>query len=1056
MSAQLEIFLLGRLSVRLDGQACADFVSRKELALLAYLAYTGRPQPRDWLAEMLWTGRPAAQSQANLRTVLTNLRRQFDPFLLTNGSTLALRPGSYWLDTDEFCRRLGAARLPTTAGAPARAAGLLLAQALTLYQGDFLGPFDLRQAEGFEEWAAVERSELRHLALVGLRDLSAFYAARGRLTEALPVTRRWLQIDPLDEGGHRALLRLLAQNDQRNAALQHYGQLRRLLAHELAAEPEAATHTLAADIRAGRGAPASRPAPPPAGQPAYFTPFVGRAPELAQLQAWLADPTVRLITLYGLGGSGKTRLALEALRLAEPDFFHGAGFVALAAVATPAQFLPALADALGLELHSRRAAFDQVRDYLRERELLLVLDNLEQLLTPAAGEIGERLVQLLQACPRLVVLVTSRARLNLRLERALLLEGLPLPPSDDDPAAAGYPSVALYLANSGLEPTDAVRPRPDLRAIVRLCRVCAGLPLAIELAAMQAMWHSPAALADELCADLSRLDAATADLPAPHRSLRAVFERSWELLAPAEQARLARLAVFDGGFSPEAAAAVSGAGPADLAALAYKTALRLDPAGRYDLHPLVHQHVAEKLAARAAEAEAAERQSAYYLALLAKRQPALFGPQPFEAVAELRGELPNLRRAWAWAARHRQAAALLAALDPLERFLALGGHQREAGELALAASTAAPGLVGGRCLRSLCLSVAALAQRTFGLWEESRRLAQAALAEAAGNAEAQLRAHLALAELYIDAGRASRTREHALAALALAEAAANPYWQLLSLRLLRHEETGTTAYLERALGLAAELGDHWMETTLTVTLGGSHMHAGRYAEARSAWQRGLARAETLGNARLLASCHNNLGDAHQLLGDYAAALAAYEAALALARAQGDRQQEAGTLEGAARTALLMGRPEQARDTAQAGLRILGSGAQGFTPVFLHGLAGHAARALGRSAEAAQAYTAAIARATAERQLEAAAESHTGLAALALARGDLPAALAEVELVLAQWAAQPPDGYPSPRPMLEICVAVLRAAGDPRAAELTAAPPRWKTDRLGRNVSLAAQ
>jgi len=1045
MSVQLEIFLLGRLSVRVAGQWLDDFVSRKEAALLAYLAYTGRPQPRDALAEMLWTGRPAGQSQANLRTVLANLRRRLDPCLLAEGNHLTLQPESVWLDADEFCRQIAAARLPAAPGPPPRTVGLRLAQALALYQGDFLGTFGVRQAEGFEEWAAVERSELRHLALIGLRDLSAFYAARGRVAEALPVVRRWLLLDPLDEAGHRALLRLLAQNDQRNAALQHYGGLRRLLARELEAEPDAETHALAAEIRAGRVLPAVRPVPPPSPVPAYFTPFIGRSAELARLTGWLADPTVRCITLCGLGGSGKTRLATEALARAEPDFYHGACFVPLAADYTVPRFLQALAAALGLALQARRPALDQVSDYLRERELLIVLDNVEQLLTPENAGFTAALVHLLQACPQVVWLVTSRARLNLRAERVLLLEGLPLPPTDDDPAAAEYASVALYLANSGLAIGDPVRPPPDLPGIVRLCRVCAGLPLAIELAAVQAMWKSPARLAAEISADLGSLDAAAPDLPAPHRSLRAVFERSWRLLSPAEQAGLARLAVFQGGFSPEAAAAVTGVGVAELAALAYKTALRLDPAGRYDLHPLVHQHAAEKLAARADEALAAERHSTYYLALLAGHRAALFGPHPFSAVAELRVELPNVRRAWEWAAAHHQTGALSAALDALERFLALGGHPREAYDLAQLAAAAEPAPADGRALHSLCLTVAALAQPAFGPLEASLHLAQRALAaaEQAENVEARLRAHLALADLHMAAGRVSRTRTHAFAALALAEAAQNPYWQLLCLRLLRHEETGTTRYLERALGLAAELGDHWLETLITVALGGSHMHAGHYPEAQAAWQRGLARAETLGNSRLLAACLNNVGDAHQQLGDYPAALAAYDAALALVRDQGDRRQECGILEGAGRTQLLMDRPAQARATAQVALRLAASVDYHFTTVFLHNVLGHAARRLGQPEEAARAYAAAIAQAPGERLLEAAAESHAGLAALALARGDLPAALTEVELILAQWAVTPPDGYPNPLPVFEICLAALQAAGDPRAPALAAAAQPWQ-------------
>jgi predicted ATPase/DNA-binding XRE family transcriptional regulator len=292
--------------------------------------------------------------------------------------------------------------------------------------------------------------------------------------------------------------------------------------------------------------------------PTPTTALVGRAAELDELDRLLHNPDCRLLTLTGPGGIGKTRLAIEATARQAAGFADGAAFVALASVAAPDLIAPAIADALGFSFYGQANPTGQLIDFLQEKALLLLLDNFEHLVDAA-----DLLVELLQRAPQIKLIVTSRERLNLQGEWVIELQGLPLPRAADGwkngDQLAGFDdsaAVALFLQTARRTYAGFTLAPADRAAVARICRLVDGMPLGIELAAAWVRVLPLNEIADEIARTLDFLAASARDLPARHRSLRAVFEHSWNLLTDAERIVMRRLSVFRGGFSRAAAAAV--------------------------------------------------------------------------------------------------------------------------------------------------------------------------------------------------------------------------------------------------------------------------------------------------------------------------------------------------------------------------------------------------------------------------------------------------------------------------------------------------------------------
>jgi predicted ATPase/DNA-binding SARP family transcriptional activator len=654
--SHLTISLLGSMEVTLDGQAVSGFAYHKARALLAYLvAEAQQPQQRDTIVGWLWPDMPDAAARTNLRQVLTSLRDTIGPgdpaapFLSTTRDTLQFNPASdYTLDVTCFTvlldecgrhRHRHLSRCPTCAER--------LEAAVQLYRGDFLTQLPAVDSAPFEEWLVVKREALHQRVVEALTHLAHYHERWGAEAQARQTLTRLIELEPWDEAAHVHLMRLLYRAGQRSAALAQYETCRKILADQFGVEPIATTQQLVDKIRAGT--PIADAAPTRSiDQPIAATTLIGRNVELSELGDLLSDPAQRLITLVGPGGIGKTRLAIAALTAAAPIFEDGAAFVSLAALSS-ADLLPLMIlSALGIPPEKHSDPIQQIMAYLRPRELLLALDNLEHLLTGIAF-----IARLLQYAPRVTLLITSRERLALQAEQVFELTGLEYPTGDATDLEQ-YQAVQLFVDRAQRVQRKFQLTPDNAPAIARTCRLVEGLPLAIELAASTVSVQSCADIADEIAAGVRALATKLRDVPERHRSMWAVCEHSWQLLNADEQAVFSQLSIFHGGFDRSAAQHVTNATPEMLAALIDKSLVQREVDGRFDLHELLRQYVGEKLM----DGEAAVRHSAYYLQLLHAQVDRLSSAQQSAAFAALTAEVDNVRAAWRWAVAHRQWDAI--------------------------------------------------------------------------------------------------------------------------------------------------------------------------------------------------------------------------------------------------------------------------------------------------------------------------------------------------------------------------------------------------------------
>jgi len=392
--------------------------------------------------------------------------------------------------------------------------------------------------------------------------------------------------------------------------------------------------------------------------PVVPTPLIGRQREVAELTHLLRDPDCRLLTLVGPGGIGKTRLAIETAAQLQNLFADGVYFVALAAVATTRLIVPVIADAIGFAFPSAGSADPtaQLFSYLKEKQALLLTDNLEQLLTEPGIEV---FTELLAHAPQLKLLATSRECLGLHSEWVYAVQGLPIPDSRQAEGSAQHTSVELFLQRARRADVRFNVTPEDYPPILHICQLVDGNPLGIELAAAWVRTLSCDEIAHEIERGLGFLAVSARDLPARHRSMRAIFDHSWKLLTEEEQRVLLRLSAFRGGFRREAAEAVAGATLSVLSSLVTKSFIRRSGAARYDLHELIRQFAAQHFSERLQEQTATQaRHGRYYLTYFGQADVRLRSSAQRETLAELTTEMDNFRTAWDWAVAHGEFALI--------------------------------------------------------------------------------------------------------------------------------------------------------------------------------------------------------------------------------------------------------------------------------------------------------------------------------------------------------------------------------------------------------------
>ncbi len=571
--------------VRLGDQDLGGvFRTRKERALLAYLAVENHhPLRREALAELLWPERPEGYARTNLRQALVGLRRVIgEGYVQVTDELIHFKGGNTaWLDVGEFrqaYQRTLSHQHPSLDSCPDCARQL--ERAVELYRGDFLEEVSLPDSPGFQEWSVFHREQHLRYLLSALGALSDYYKRQRDYETAHQHAWRYVNLAPLEESAHRQVMNVLALSGRRSAAMEQFNTCRSLLARELGVEPAAETLALYELIRSGQLVE-----PPPSGArlvtgnlPSQLTSFYGRESEMEQLEQCLVNPECRLITLIGMPGAGKTRLAMQAARRKQEYFQDGVWFIDLKEGLPGSGLAERLLYGLGVTVQLAAPALEQLFRQLHKKRCLLVVDRFEGYL----GETG-LLLEILRREAGVKIMVASQERVNYQSACVIPVGGLPYQSGDDPAEALESPAVQLFLGRARHTRSGFNIESKNLANVTRICRLVEGLPLGVELAASALRELSSEQIAFQLEYDLGVLHTSLQDLPAEQRSMSLALERAWLRLPPELQARLIALAQQAGTFTAEA----SGASQDELNNLVDSSWLLSVGPGKYRLHHLV-------------------------------------------------------------------------------------------------------------------------------------------------------------------------------------------------------------------------------------------------------------------------------------------------------------------------------------------------------------------------------------------------------------------------------------------------------------------------------------
>ncbi len=656
--AQLKLKFLDSFRVIVAGQPITRFRSAKNQALLAYLALNQeRAVPRDVLAALFWPEESESTARKNLRQALYQLRILLGdaskadgdtPHLLVTRQTVQFNGGGdYQLDVNQFLVAVEEGEL---------------ARAAEIYRGDLLPGFTC-DSRSFEEWLRQEQESLHHLALEVMYEATEEHLAQGHFELAQAAARRQLALEPWREPAHRQLMQAYAMAGDRAQAVVQFEQCRETLWAELEVEPAPETIALLDLIKNGRLGPAVdvvRVPPPPKfhhNLPAGTTPLIGRESDLVNISQLLLAEHRRLLTIVGPGGMGKTRLAVAAGAIMLQDFADGVFFVDLAPLNQADDIIPTIASALEYQAPDATAELQpQLLAMLSRRHILLILDNFEHLLGGA-----QILNDILHRCLTVSLLVTSRQRLNLASETSYELEGLAYPQASSPAKAKSYTAVHLFLesgrrVNSHFDVTDK-----NVADVIGICQLVQGIPLGLLLASAWLQLLTPAEIAAEIEKSLDFLTADLVDLPPRQRSMEAIFDRSWQMLTPEERAVLARLAVFRGGFTRQAAEQVAAANLRILLSLVNKSLLqRQADSGRFAMHELLRQYAEAKRRQTDPDEPVELAHCRYFTQLMDREARRELYIVPVHVPSQYDADVDNLRQAWTFALQEGLAVELLA------------------------------------------------------------------------------------------------------------------------------------------------------------------------------------------------------------------------------------------------------------------------------------------------------------------------------------------------------------------------------------------------------------
>ncbi|MCL4250704.1 MAG: AAA family ATPase [Anaerolineae bacterium] len=667
--------------------------------------------------------------------------------------------------------------------------------------------------------------------------------------------------------------------------------------------------------------------------PTQPTAFVGRDNEIAQVMEMLADSHCRLLTLTGEGGIGKSRLALEIAARSLGYYPDGIYFVDLQAVHTADTLLQVISDTLACPLSGHQTALEQLLGFLREKDMLLLLDNFEQLLPERADELVS---DLLNGCPGLSILVTSREVLNLRQEWVWRVTGLAFPQQQTDESPETYDAVRLFSERARHVRSDFLIDN-DLPYVLQICQLVEGMPLALELAACWLKVLPCKAIAEEIRQNLDLLNSHQRDLPERHRSIRAVFEQCWKLLSPSERDTINCLSIFKGGFRREAAQQVAGANLEILMLLVDKSLLRLDTNGRFHIHELVRQYAAERLG----DAEALlDAHCAHYAGFLQQRDKDLNGGRQLGASDEIAEDLDNIRAAWGHAVNRGDFQALSQMTTAYSLFCQFRGRYQEAHNAYLSAISR---LMTLDSMPEVDLALSMLLSALGWMYvrmgqldnaETTFRQADAAFyrlnitpAQGYGYGGDPSIGRGVIALVRGDYGEAQRLAEQACHTAEMAKSSAD--LRIASrtlaeacLRQGKHESAHQFAL--RAYQICEETDDRWFMAYCLMTLGEIGIEMQEYAAAKKHFESAYTLRQEIGDPEGMALALAHLGDIAVRQHSFDAALRYYDESQTLYRQISDPGGLARALCGLSRAQLSLQNYQAAAEACRQALQITAS------------------------------------------------------------------------------------------------------------------------------------
>lgn len=830
-----EIDLLGPVRVVRAGRELA-IGGRRQRSLLALLVLErGRPVPNERLADELWQGRPPAAFEATLRSYVSRLRGVLgeSASLTGGGAAYSLEVRSDEVDSVRFERLLKEARDAVGRGAVMRAAERSRA-ALSLWRGEALADV----ADGGAGLLGLEAERLEELRLAALELRIGAELELGPVEGLVEELGTLVRAHPYRERLWRLLMLALYRAERQADALAAYQRARSVLVEELGLQPSEQLQELEQAILRQQVPPA-RPPQLRHNLPSPATSFVGRSAEVAEVETLLAEG--RLVTLTGVGGVGKTRLALETASRLLPDFADGVFWCDLSALADPALVPGAVAQVFDVREQAATSLLENLAVRLRETEVLVLLDNCEHL-RDACAEVAQALVP---TCPRLRLLATSREPLGVAGET-----DYPVPPLRGA-AGAGEPgeflasdAVSLFLARA-----RAARPRlviddAALAAAGRICAELDGLPLAIELAAARAKALSFPEIEARLVDRFRFLVSWRRLTPGRHQTLREAMDWSYQLLAPEEQSLLPRLAVFSGSFTLEAAAAVcldgDGERALDLVGRLVDASLVVprqnDGVTRYRLLETVRQYARERIDDESEQAGTERRLAQYMLRLVEETQSAQLSALE-EWVAAFEPERGNLRAALAWSRDGGEPEWLLRLVSGVWRFWWISGDLDEGTRWLETALRQDRG--SDPALRAEAIEGAAGLAWASGDLERAREHADAALPlfAAAGDRRGEQAALVVLGLVALARREYARARSLFERGRQLAEqhgprpTLAVMYHNLASVSFGERDLEGATCMYRQARALFEQDGDAYGAALTDLYLGLIAVEAGRHEDA---------------------------------------------------------------------------------------------------------------------------------------------------------------------------------------------------------------------------------